>query len=160
MDKFTIDFKDKSQMCAFNCGANWGDDIFNPCCYACMLGYGLNFPKEEIKQNIPYLEPYWEKIKQNKIATETKLETTEAELYKTQAALKSSESENALLKLELDKFKAKALQEQKSLKDQAVFTFKSLKKKADLAQIETNKAKAHALDLQKKIERLEMHKSY
>ena len=108
MDKFTIDFKDKSQMCAFNCGANWGDDIINPCCYACMLGYGLNFPKEEIKKNIPYLEPYWEKKMQNKLATETKLETTEAELYKTQAALKSSESENALLKLELEKFKLKA----------------------------------------------------
>jgi uncharacterized protein (DUF3084 family) len=73
-----------------------------------MLGYGLNFPKEEIKKNIPYLEPYWEKKMQNKLATETKLETTEAELYKTQAALKSSESENALLKLELEKFKLKA----------------------------------------------------
>ena len=160
MDKFTIDFKDKSQMCVFNCGANWGDDIFNPCCYACMLGYGLNFQKEEIKQSIPYLEPYWENKRQNKIATETKLETTEAELHKTQAALKSSENENALLKLELEKFKAKALEEQDTLKRQAVHTFTSLKLKADLAQIETINAKSHALDLQKQIERLEMHKRY
>ena len=160
MDKFTIDFNDQSKMCAFNCGANWGDKIISPCCYACMLGYGLNFPKEEINLNIPDLEEYWEKKRQNKIATETKLQTTEAELYKTQAALKSSENENALLKIELEKCKAKALEEQDTLKRQAVHTFTSLKLKADLAQIETINAKSHALDLQKQIERLEMHKRY
>jgi hypothetical protein len=116
-----------------------------------MLAFGVNSPDDEIEESIPHIESCWKK----KIATEMKLE---ADLHKTQAALKSSEDEKALLKIELEKFKAKALEEQETLKRQAIQTFKGLKLKAVRAQIETINAKSHALDLQKQIERLEMHK--
>jgi hypothetical protein len=125
-----------------------------------MLAYGHNFTDADIKLNLPHLESSWKTIEQKNIDTQTRLETVEAELHKTHAALKSSENENALLKIELEKFKAKALEEQDTLKRKAVHTFTSLKLKADLAQIETINAKSHALDLQKQIERLEMHKRY
>ena len=158
MKKFEIDFKDKSQMCKFNCGVNWGNNKFTPNCGGCMIACGYNYTDMSINKLLPDLESSWKTIEQNKIVTETKLKATEAELHKTQAALKSSEDEKALLKIGLEKFKAKALEEQETLKRQAIQTFKGLKLKAVRAQIETINAKSHALDLQKQIERLEMHK--
>lgn len=156
MNKIYIDFDNKSQMCTFNCGANWGDWRITPTCYGCMLAYGYNYTDEYINRTMPDLNLHWDMIKQQNIATKTRLEAAEAELHKTNAALKSSEHENALLKIELEKFKVKALEENNTLKLQAVQVFRNLEFKAGRAQIDTIEAKSHALDLEMKIEKLEI----
>lgn len=134
MKNIYINFDDESQMCPFDCGAKWGNERFIPGCYGCMLAYGFNYDLEQINNTMPHLEGEWKKIMQAKNATETRLKDAEAELHKTNAALKSTENENELLKIELAKFKLKA----------------------GLAEIDMVKAKTHALDLEMHIANLEI----